>query len=393
MIKFSSRQGGSQESEISADTEESPLHLKRLLVTMKQHYEKRLTQERLLLQDEQHQRSSLQKQLEECIAKLAAKEACHDEELASLRSQQNTLKELLKSAQQECQQLKLSQDERKTALEASLKDKESEWVKGCQEQQKQQAHIDYLSGLLKEKETLQDKYEQLKEEWKSLSESVEELGAEKENLERHITVLSAKEEQKDEELVALSQENARLQQESRQLLAENERLKNLLEEMEGRFRTAQQHLAKRVKEASLLSERAEESQANLVQFAQIVELQKGEIAKLQATIEIYEKQEKRLQEQLHEALKGTESKIIKWEEKYFQIYEKWQEGENKIRELKKVEEKHLQMQHLLANFGQFMGGTFKMAPTQETEPLTEASPPPQASNDEEKWDLFGMRLK
>ena len=64
-----------------------------------------------------------------------------------------------------------------------------------------------------------------------------------------------------------------------------------------------------------------------------------------------------MQDQLHESLKGNESQIIKWEEKYFQMYDKWQESENRIRELNKFEEKHLQMQNLFANFTRGAAGS------------------------------------
>jgi hypothetical protein len=114
---------------------------------------------------------------------------------------------------------------------------------------------------------------------------------------------------------------------------------------------------------------------------------------------------------LHDALKGTESQVAKWEEKYFRMYDKWQECENKIIELKKFEEKHHQMQHLLANLGNFMGGSFanpamgNFPPAQEQvernlrhasfeapPPLDSYTPTPLKHDaEEDRFDLFGMR--
>jgi len=152
----------------------------------------------------------------------------------------------------------------------------------------------------------------------------------------------------------------------------------------------------------------EEQQANLADLAQNVEIQKTQLAQLQASVDLYQRQEKRLQDQLHDALKGTESQVTKWEEKYFRMYDKWQESENKIRELKKFEEKHLQMQSLLANLGNFMGGSFnnhnalfhagQEAPERPARPLSLDTPLTEGpaslhktEPQEEKYDLFGMR--
>lgn len=131
---------------------------------------------------------------------------------------------------------------------------------------------------------------------------------------------------------------------------------------------------------------------------------------MQANVDLYQRQEKRLQEQLHEALKGNEGQVAKWEEKYFSMYDKWQESENKICELKKFEEKHQQMQSLLANLGNFMGSSLTHSSSsssfharqESTEKSTRSfncdpSLPEGSSSSvksqlsEEKYDLFGMR--
>ncbi len=176
-------------------------------------------------------------------------------------------------------------------------------------------------------------------------------------------------------------------------------------------------MAKKVKESALLTERVEEQQNSLAEMDQILEQQKTQIVQLQAGVDLYQRQEKRLQEQLHDALKGTESQVSKWEEKYFRMYDKWQESENKIRELKKFEEKHQQMQHLLANLGNFMGGPFNnplaaahqvAAAHQAVQECSErnarplafetpaaesvpAQPSPLPESEDERYDLFGMR--
>ena len=548
--KEANRQAHLQAETASSHEAEQILHLKRLLVTLKQHYENSLHQVHIQLQAEQSQRIAAQKDLEKVQAQLADSQKFHEEELHALREQQSTLKKLLKKAQEELKQqhhsssrddrlemdrqqeaerlreevqeaqkkLKVLEqdlldnqqkaqtkidhlqqlledhkqqepeletvvsttsshhlrreletikrilaegaqqtkalesryieilnekiefehqnkqlqlqlehqssnltafqeqlhelDDRKKTLEMSLQAKESAWSESCQQQQELQAQLERLKEHMREKERIQDQYEQLKEEWKQLIERLEEAIEMRAQMNQHLNELEAIAANQETQLQEFAQQLQMLQQEKGSLESEREQFKILLDESEARLKVAQQHLAKKVKEAALLSEQLEEQQANLTDFAQTIEYQKTQLAQLQASVDFYQRQEKRLQEQLHEALKGTESQIIKWEEKYFRMYDKWQESENRVRDLKKLEEKYLHMQGLLANLGNFMGGAFNASHvlfhsgqeiTERTVERTFSFEPPLASDSlfdapsqetgsqEEKFDLFGMR--
>jgi chromosome segregation ATPase len=569
--KEESRQANLQ-AEASASTEAGQiLHLKRLLVTLKQHYEKTLQTSHIQIQTEQNQRITLQKELQEVRSQLTHSEKLHEEELQALRDQQIALKELLKKTQDELRQLQdqptsdqpdlvasrqrveqlervipylrgrteeanleteqlreeldraqkklkaLEQDltenkqnaqkeleyfqqlleaqqedqletvvsptsshhlrkeleeikrnlaqgnqetkaletryieilnekislehqckqlqlqlehqssnltsfqtqlheveDHKKNLEVSLQAKETELAESCRQQQELQKRIHDLDERVQEKDYIQDKYEQLKDEWKQLGERLEEAVEGRSQAEQHLTQLEMIAANQESQLQKLDQQLQLLQQEKQTLENERDQLKILLEESETRLKVAQQHLAKKVKEAALLSEKLEEQQVNLAEFIQTTEYQKTQLAQLQASVDLYQRQEKRLQDQLHDALKGTESQVTKWEEKYFRMYDKWQESENKIRELRKFEEKHHQMQNLLANLGNFMGGSHSnpnathsalfhssQEPVDRSaksssfdSPLPEESPPVSAlktETQEEKYDLFGMR--
>jgi chromosome segregation ATPase len=296
----------------------------------------------------------------------------------------------------------------KKSLESALQSKEVEWKESCQESQELQKKIKILDERFNEQELVQDKYEQLKDEWKQLSERLEEAIEIRSQLENHLTELESLTSHQEAQLQESIQQLQGIHQEKHTLEAERDQIKTLLEESEMRLKVAQQHLAKKVKEGALLSEKVEEQQAHLADFLQNLEHQKTQITQLQASVELYQRQEKRLQEQLHDALKGTESQVAKWEEKYFRMYDKWQESENKIRELKKFEEKHQQVQSLLANLGNFMGGSFNNSGTfhpnqQEAAdrfprplpleaPISEdPSAVHQVDPQEERYDLFGMK--
>ncbi len=507
MIRFNcskekNRQGCLQAEARSSHEAEQILHLKRLLVTLKQHYEKSVHQIQVQLQVEQDQNVIAQKELEKARGQLLEIQQTHEEELQALRSQQNILKELLKKVQDEVKQKSLQPDmstelsnpelthqkveqlecalahqlERteesdvkiqqllKELSEAQKKNQElekelsknhqdsqkeitylqklleeqqqqeyaykqlhelenckknseaslaqdNECVGGCKQLQEMETKIELLNESVKEKENLQDKYEQFKEELRLLN------GQLKEALEMRIqadlksdhleTVASNQEFQLQE----FAQQLQILEREKGDLESEKERTEMLLGESEMRLKVAQQHLAKKVKEVALLNEKLEQQEGHLTDFTQIIEYQKNQLVQLQASLDLYQKQEQRLQDQLHEALKGTESQILKWEEKYFHMCDKWQESENRVRELKALEEKHLQIQALLSNLGNFMGKSFnpsdalihaeqKSIQSPNTSsfsfeaPFLAGSSSPNLSQSEdleEKYDLFGMQ--
>ncbi len=267
----------------------------------------------------------------------------------------------------------------------------------------------YLEEAYQEKQQIQDSYEQLKEEWCRLTENLDEAIDIRIQAEQQVIQLDGIIKEQDQQMAEKGDQCLILMQEKAVAEAHIQELRGLLDESESRLKVAQQHLAKKVKEAAILTEKVESQQAGLDDALQSSEALKSQINQLQANMDIYQKQEKRLQDQLHEALKGTESQVTKWEEKYFRMYDKWQESENRIRELKKFEEKHHQMQSLLANLGSFMGtsssaqnGLFQSMQelvdksTVNRSPVFEAAenvPLGESKTIDEKCDLFGMKLE
>lgn len=126
-------------------------------------------------------------------------------------------------------------------------------------------------------------------------------------------------------------------------------------EAEAHLKLAQQHLAKKVKETSDLHDKVH-AQDVLIQGLQTnLEQMKMRLSEQQHSFESQLQQEKRIYEQLCESVKATESLVSKWEEKYFNVFEKWQDNEMHLKEMKKIEVKHNQLQVLLANIGGFFG--------------------------------------
>jgi chromosome segregation ATPase len=135
-----------------------------------------------------------------------------------------------------------------------------------------------------------------------------------------------------------------------------------IEDREQRLKLAQQHLAKKVKETTQLNEAVEEQKLQIQELSTQLNHAKDKISEVQCNTEMLLQQEKKIQEQLAESLKLAESQSSKWEAKYFNMHEKWQELEARNRELRSLEEKYNQMQTLLSGLGNFIASPANPAP-------------------------------
>lgn len=366
-------QGGDQQA----------LQLKRLLVTMKQKYEEHLQSIQGELQEARSQRESLQRELERVSLELKDTNTYHEDELAALYRQQQSLQELLTAGKQELEQHHQSQEETTQKIQFLQTELVLEQRKNQQKVESLQQSLDLFRNN-NDQNPLQEKYEQLKEEALTLSQQLEEALEARIAAEKKMTALQEQFQSQQDELHQSETRLGTLLTEHDHLQREGAEWHLLFEESESRLKAAQQHLAKKVKEVTLLNEKNEELHAHLTGLQQSLETSNAQIHHLQTHVDLYQKQEKRLQDQLHDALKGTESQVSKWEQKYFHMYDKWQESEARIRELKKYEEKHAQMQALLANLGSVMGPSITSGNvTQE--------PPKTVEIEDERYDLFGMR--
>jgi hypothetical protein len=395
---------------VPSETEQI-VQLKRLLVTLKQHYENQLQTIHAKLQNEQNHRAALQKEWDMNRLQFCKHQESQEEELRALREQQAVLRDLLNKAQEEAKQ---SQETPKSESMTSLltqdlqenKALESRYIevlneKLALEHQAKQWHLQ-LTHQSAQLIASQSRVEDLEEQNKQLQAKLE--------VQAQAMILSNQDyehlKNRLHQLEIVTQEKDHIQE---KLEFEKEQMRILLEEAEARLKVAQQHLAKKVKEATRLNEKMDEQQTHFMDSIQTIENQKSQLIQLQANIDFYQKQEKRLQEQFHEALNGMEHQVTKWEEKYFQIYDKWQESERRVQELKKVEEKHHQIQNLLTSLGGFVDTSlpshdpfFSSLPESKERPSvtldipishepSSLAPPPKEERVEERYDIFGMR--
>lgn len=200
-----------------------------------------------------------------------------------------------------------------------------------------------------------------------------------------------------ETLESLRRHFSELEQSHRLLSEQAKRSEIMHREQEHEIKTAHQHLAKKVKETTILSEQMEDLKLRLIEAQKAHDADKVRINEVRVKIEQHGVEEKRLQEKIHEAQKHGEEQINKWEEKYFRLAEKLQATETRNKELQALEERHNQMQALLAGLGNFVGNNANIASyTQQPQrahepapaPLQKPRKPDTIGEDPESMDLF-----
>lgn len=207
----------------------------------------------------------------------------------------------------------------------------------CEEAKKENAflkqQISALSPLVPPKDNTLDNSEQ-KNNSQEIQTFLEQNKYLKEQLEECSSQLARKEKmllQSQSEILALRQE------------------KQLLADKEANLKIAQQHLAKKMRENACLFEKNEEQKFQIQELQRSLIESQNKFSALQHSLDAQLHNEKRLQEQFKEIIKNSDAQIKRWEEKYFHMQEKWQESEEKNKFLKTIEDKHRQLQLILAN--------------------------------------------
>jgi len=129
------------------------------------------------------------------------------------------------------------------------------------------------------------------------------------------------------------------------------RLEEKVDEKENELKVSHQHLAKKVKETTILSERNEALVQELGETKKTVDLQAAKIDHLEQAIKLEGEHQKRIQDQLIESVKMTEEKLFRMEEKLLETKERLKKEQMHALELEKLAEKHQQIQNALSNLG------------------------------------------
>ena len=126
----------------------------------------------------------------------------------------------------------------------------------------------------------------------------------------------------------------------------------------------QVHLTKKVKENTQLRETLTLENQKTLEFKQKTENLKSELKNLEHSLELQHTHENRLQKLITEQSQGAREETKKWEDKYFNMHEKWQASSNELEGLKRIKEEYQKMRHLFSHIQTFFtSSTLPQLPT------------------------------
>lgn len=214
--------------------------------------------------------------------------------------------------------------------------------------------LQQLEGLTKENQVQEQKIHNLTNEISECTRRIDQLQhdlegchVEKDKLRRLIDEHDQVVKGFESRIADAKKENALLQENQATQAA-------LIEEKEGKLRIAHQHLAKKVKETTLLTEKIEEQNNRNNDLQQSLDQTLSRLNEMEMKFNQAKIQEKNLSDQLQDIIRGSEQQQRKWEEKYFLMYDKWQSTDASNAELKKIEAKYQQLKGFLGNLNHFM---------------------------------------
>lgn len=246
----------------------------------------------------------------------------------------------------------LESEEELTALKSQMIHLRDLYNRNREQNEQQKRVNQQLSQALKEKSlkpsVAPEDTEKLKIENAALHSSLTEIQQHSKQLERVIQFLRERAEESHLEAKQLREEF----QINRELV---NTLTTQTEAHDQELKMAQQHLGKKMREAALLYEKNEE-------FAQQIQNLEAELTEsrhqtnlAQQALNSLQLREQSLEEQLSTKDEEVESIEKAWEDRYSQIYDKWQESEHTIKQFKALEDKHFQAQNAIANLFSLFG--------------------------------------
>lgn len=123
----------------------------------------------------------------------------------------------------------------------------------------------------------------------------------------------------------------------------------IAENLDNELKTAQYHLAKKVKEATRLEEQVEELTGQMRRSESASEQQKRYLLDLENESQSQHLREQELQNRLEKEISAIESKAAYWEEQYLRVHTKLQQNEASSRHLYAIEDKCRQISTILAD--------------------------------------------
>lgn len=291
----------------------------------------------------------------------------------------NALRELDKHrllATQSMQELKEERKKTEEALQAKIAKLEEDSAKiytvhsdDSHQMEELRRSIDVYKAQIadKQKET-DDTFKKLQEQLiahQELSQFTEEIKLKLQKADEARRSAQESLSSKDNQIESLNAQVANLARSLSDLEEALEQTQSEKTEQESRLRVAQQHLAKKVRETTILSEKNEEYRLKILEMEQTLEQTRSKTLELQTTLDRESQHQKQMADQYQESIKAIEGQGAKWEQKYFEIHQRWQEVESRNKELKRLEDRFNKMQQALSHLSSIMGTSMNMEITSQ----------------------------
>lgn len=232
----------------------------------------------------------------------------------------------------------------RTALEsAQVQLQESDFValRAEYEVKVQEALMTFSQKEVAHEESLERSYVKMREMTQRHAEIVEEREMLYKKVEDHNKFLAKFE--KEQGFLQTSLKNVKLQ----------------CEEAEAELRKAQQHLAKKVKESTILRDLADSQKIQIMELQAGIEKQTTEIERLQNSVNLQRAHDEKLQEMMKERAQAAENQTKEWENKYLALQQDLEEKKGQLIELQKLRKTYEQMASTFSSLKTILGNNLE----------------------------------
>lgn len=211
----------------------------------------------------------------------------------------------------------------------------------------------------------------------NLCQQLEITQESKHNLEQTCQNLAHSNKEKDLEIITYADKLLVLEQNFAQQHSELESARAVSLENELQLAEARQHMAKKMREISEMREICDELQGQIADLTTACEAANA----LSHTLQEQSEQHLEEEQQWQLTMESAQAEIKNWEEKYLKLDLQRQAAENKVKELDRLEGRHMQLKNILANLGSVLGSSFIPAEEEREQPQMHPEESVSASED------------
>lgn len=296
-----------------------------------------------------------------------------------------------------------------------LQNKESEFLKSLGEKDLEFAQVskrleqlvkqsEYLEELKVEKEALEEKYMQLREELQESSHKADESLEVRIQLHNELEDLKQVLQQKETSIEVLNSSLQKSNAQLEHLQSTHVNLEADSSEKDHDIQKLKQHLAKKVKELSIQQDKIEMQKATIKDLQQDIQSQEERYGSLEQRLGDTKSEQAKMQKLLDETIKSLEKKTTQSEDKYLKLFEKHQNLERRYKEMENYKSQYEQLHQLVSGLGTYLApqipGAPKIAPSERitlekspnqivAEKPVEKKAPEKVAISQEQPSLFG----